>query len=49
LVVYPVCETATTWVAVGSGPAAASRVSTDTPSKVMPSFDQVVTQWMSPA
>jgi hypothetical protein len=36
-------------VAVGSGRAAASSVSTETPVNVMPSFDQVVTQWMSPS
>jgi len=31
------------------GPAASRSVSTDTPPKVTPSFDQLVTQWMSPA
>ena len=33
LVVYPLCEKAITWVAAGSGWAAASRVSTDTPAE----------------
>jgi hypothetical protein len=44
-----VCENASTCVAEGNGRAAASSVSTDTPSNVIPSFDHVVTQWMSPA
>ena len=35
--------------ASGRGPAAASSVSIDTPPKRTPSFDHVVTQWMSPA
>ena len=40
---------ASTYVAVGSGRAAASNVSTDTPLKWTSNFDQVVTQWMLPA
>ena len=36
-------------VASGAGPAASSRVSTLTPAKLVPSLDQVVTQWMSPS
>ena len=47
--VYPVWDSAMTWVAEGRGRAAASRASTETPAKVTPTFDQVVTQWMSPA
>ena len=31
-----------------AGRAASSSVSTDTPVNVIPSFDQLVTQWMSP-
>ena len=41
-------ENASTCVAAGSGRAAASNVSTDTPVNVMSNFDHVVTQWMSP-
>src|SRR5262249_51201637 len=47
-VVYGVCENASTCVASGLTPAASSSVSTDTPVKFTPSFDHVVTQWMSP-
>src|SRR6478609_11803928 len=36
-------------LAVGDGSAASSRVSTLTPAKLVASFDQVVTQWMSPS
>src|SRR4029079_18102969 len=36
-------------VADGRGCAISSSVSTDTPDHCIPSFDQVVTQWMSPS
>ena len=39
---------ATTCVALRLGPDASRSVSTETPLKLMPSFDHVVTQWMSP-
>src|SRR5215217_1938249 len=37
------------WLASGSGSAASSRVSTETPAKLVPSLLQRVTQWMSPS
>jgi len=40
---------AITCVAVASGFAISNSVSIDTPLNVMPSLDQVVTQWMSPS
>ena len=43
------CDLASTCVALGSGRAACKSVSTETPENVTPSFDQVVTQWMSPS
>ena len=46
---YPEWLHATTCVAVGRGPAAASRSSTLTPANEVPSLLHVVTQWMSPA
>src|SRR5215218_396590 len=44
-VVYPPSQKATTYAAAVSTPS--SRRSTDTPSHVVPSFDHLVTQWMS--
>src|SRR5690349_17645036 len=49
LVVYPVTLQATTCVAVGRTPTSANRSSTLTPVNEVPSFDHVVTQWMSPS